>query len=130
VIVTSTLPSIVGGVPLRLQSLSFAVNRPRFLFNPTNCAPLATESLLTSTFGAGERLSSPFQVGGCAALAFKPSFGVSTGGKPTKAHGASLAVKLTQRANQDNIREVELQLPSRLPTRQSTLEKACLAGEL
>jgi hypothetical protein len=128
VIVTSTLPSVVGGVPLRLRSLSLAVNRPHFLFNPTSCAPLATESLLTSTFSAGDSLSSPFQVGGCAALAFKPSFGAGTGGKPTKAHGASLAVKLTQGAHQANIREVQLQLPMRLATRQSTLEKACLAA--
>jgi hypothetical protein len=128
VIVTSTLPSIVGGVPLRLRSLNVAVDRPGFLFNPTSCAPLATESLLTSTLGAGDSLSSPFQVGGCAALAFKPGFGASTAGKPTKADGASLVVKLTQGARQANIREVQLQLPSRLPTRETTLEKACLAA--
>ena len=51
-----------------------AVNRPNFIFNPTNCGPLATESTLTSTFGATQGLSSPFQVGNCSALAFKPSF--------------------------------------------------------
>lgn len=55
-IVTSTLPSIVGGVPLRLRSLNVAISRPNFLFNPTSCSPLATESLLGSTAGASESL--------------------------------------------------------------------------
>jgi hypothetical protein len=128
VTVTSTLPTIVEGVPLRLRSLSIAVNRPSFLFNPTNCAPLADESLLASTFGAGQSLSSPFQVGGCGALAFKPSLSVATGAKPTKAGGASLEVKITQGAHQANIREVRLQLPVQLDARLTTLQKACPAA--
>ena len=41
VVATSALPTIVKGVPLRLRSVSVAVNRPNFLFNPTSCAPLA-----------------------------------------------------------------------------------------
>ncbi len=128
VTVTSTLPSIVEGVPLRLQSLRVAVDRRDFLFNPTSCAPLATESLLTSTFGAGQSLSSPFQVGGCNALAFKPNLRVWTGGRPSKASGASLTVEITQGAHQANIHELQMQLPAQLDIRQSTLEKACLAA--
>jgi hypothetical protein len=128
VTVTSTLPSIVGGVPLRLESLSVAVNRKDFLFNPTSCSPLATESVLSATPGASQSLSSPFQVGDCGALAFKPSLSVSTGGRPTKAGGASFEVKITQGAHQANIREIQLQLPKQLPSRLTTLQKACLAG--
>ena len=44
VIATSSLPTIVGGVPLRLRASSVAVSRPSFLVNPTSCAPLATDS--------------------------------------------------------------------------------------
>jgi hypothetical protein len=128
VTVAATLPTIIEGVPLRLQSLNFSVNRPTFLFNPTNCAPLATESMLGSSFGATQALSSPFQVGNCGALAFKPTVSVSSGGRPTKARGASLEVKITQPAHQANIREVELQLPKRLPSRLTTLQKACVAA--
>jgi hypothetical protein len=128
VTVTSTLPSIVSGVPLRLESLSVAVNRKDFLFNPTSCSPLATESVLSSTFGASHSLSSPFQVGDCGALAFKPSLSISTGGRPTKLGGASFEVKITQGAHQANIREIQLQLPKQLPSRLTTLQKACLAG--
>ncbi len=123
--VTATLPTVVGGVPLRLRSLDVAVNRHDFVFNPTNCAPLATESTLISTLGAGQSLSSPFQVAGCNALAFKPSLGVIVGGRTSKARGASIEVKITQGPHQANLREVQLQLPVQLPSRLTTLQKAC-----
>ena len=125
VIATSSLPTIVKGVPLRLKSLSVAVTRPNFLFNPTNCAPLTTHSMLTSTFNASQNVSSPFQVANCAALAFKPSFKASTVAKTTKLNGASLQVTLTQPAHQANIKSVFAQLPVQLPARLTTLQKAC-----
>jgi hypothetical protein len=125
VIATSSLPTIVGGVPLRLRSVSVAVNRPSFLFNPTNCGPLQTESTLTSTFGATQPLSSPFQVGNCGALAFKPSFKVSTSAKTSKLNGASLQVSVTQPAHEANMKSVFVELPKQLPSRLTTLQKAC-----
>ena len=125
VIATSTLPTIVKGVPLRLRSIGVAVSRPNFLFNPTNCAPLATESALTSTFATNENVSSPFQVGNCGALAFKPSFKVSTDAHASKAAGASLRVNLVQGAHEANMRSVFVQLPKQLSARLTTLQKAC-----
>jgi hypothetical protein len=125
VTVTSSLPTIVRGVPLRLKNISVAVNRASFLFNPTNCGPLATESTLTSTFGVTQGLSSPFQVGDCGALAFKPSFKVATSARTSRANGASLRVNLAQAPHQANIRSVSVQLPKQLPSRLTTLQQAC-----
>ncbi len=128
VIATSALPTIFMGVPLRLRGISVAVNRPRFLFNPTNCGPLATNTTLTSTFNATQSLSSPFGVTGCSALAFKPAFAVSSSAKASKASGASLKVSLTQVAHEANIDSVLVQLPLQLPSRLTTLQKACPAA--
>jgi hypothetical protein len=125
VIATATLPRIVGGVPLHLRSLSVAVTKPNFLFNPTFCGPLATDSTLTSTFNASQNVSSPFGVTSCGALAFKPSFKVASSTKTSKANGALLQVNLTQGAHQANIRSVFTQLPLQLPSRLTTLQKAC-----
>ncbi|HEV2924111.1 MAG TPA: hypothetical protein VGW98_08765 [Solirubrobacteraceae bacterium] len=122
---TSSLPTIVKGVPLRLRSLNVAVNRPSFLLNPTNCGSLSTDSALTSTFLATQLVSSPFQVGACGALAFKPSFAASTNSHANKASGALLQVNVTQRAHEANIRSVFTQLPLQLPSRLTTLQKAC-----
>ena len=127
-VVTAAVPAIEGGVPLRLKTLSVTVNRPNFLFNPTNCGMLATESALTSSFAATQGLSTPFQVGECSKLPFKPSLTAFSGAKTSKAIGASLEVKVTQGAHEANIREIQLQLPKQLPSRSTTLRKACLAA--
>jgi hypothetical protein len=128
VIATATLPTIVGGIPIRLKGLSVAINRGKFLFNPTNCSVLATDSLLTSTLGATDLASSPFQVSKCSSLAFKPSFKVATSSTATKADGASLQVTLSQGAHEANIRSVVASLPIQLPSRLSTLQKACVGA--
>jgi hypothetical protein len=125
VTVSSVLPTIVKGVPLRVKNISVTINKQGFLFNPTNCGALATESTLTSTLGATQSLSSPFQVGNCNALAFKPSFRASTSAKTSKANGASLETTIDQGANQANIKSVFVQLPRQLPSRLTTLQKAC-----
>ena len=127
VIATATIPTVVEGIPLRLKSLTVAVDRHNFIFNPTSCAALSVDSVLSSTFNASQSLSSPFQVGSCSALAFGPSLGALVGGKTTKAGGASLQVQITQGVHQANIRQIVLQLPKQLPSRLSTLQKACLA---
>ncbi len=125
VIAASNLPTIEGGVPLRLKSLSVLVNRASFLLNPTNCGTLATESTLHSTFGASGSASSPFQVQNCSALPFTPSFKAETSLNFSRAKGASLQVDLAQAAHQANIHSVVASLPAQLPSRLTTLQKAC-----
>lgn len=125
VIATANLPRIVGGVPLHLRGLSVAVTRPSFLFNPTYCGGLATESTLGSTGGASDRAASAFQVSGCSSLPFKPSFAVASPTAPSRADGASLTVSYTEPAHDANIRSVVAQLPKQLPSRLTTLHKAC-----
>jgi hypothetical protein len=125
IIVSSTLPRILDGIPLRLRSISVTVNRPNFLFNPTSCGALATETTLTSTFGTTQTLSSPFGVTGCGALAFRPTFTVASSAHVSKANGASLTVSLRQVAHEANIQSVRVELPVQLPSRLSTLQKAC-----
>jgi hypothetical protein len=129
IIVTSQLPTIVGGAPLRLRSLSVNVNRPNFTINPTNCGALTTDTTLTSTFGAVQPLSSPFQASGCSALAFAPKLNASTNAKTSKANGAILVVKVAYPPGaQANIKSVYVALPKQLPSRISTLNKACPAA--
>ncbi len=133
VIVTTTdLPSIFKGVPLRLRDINVVVNRKTFLFNPTYCGPLSTDTGLSSTLGATQTLTSPFAVRNCSALPFKPNFSAATSAStnPTqlKANGASLRVNLLQSAHEANIKSVVAELPKSLPSRLTTLQKACVAA--
>ncbi len=126
IVITSQLPTIVGGAPLRLRTLSVSVNRANFTVNPTNCGPLTTNTTLTSTFGSIQSLATPFQVTGCDALPFAPKLTASTNAKTSKANGAILVVKVAYPAgSQANIKSVLVDLPKQLPSRISTLNKAC-----
>ncbi len=120
------LPTIIEGVPLDIRTIDVDVNREGFVFNPTNCEELHVTSSITSTEGATASPSSRFQAADCAALPFKPSFSASTRGNASEiGDGASLSVKVAQRAGEAGIRLVHLELPEKLPARLSTLQKAC-----
>jgi hypothetical protein len=121
------LPQILDGVPLRLRTVTVTVDRPGFTFNPTSCDPLSVAATISSAQGSSVPVSSRFQVGACAALPFDPSFTVSTQAKTSKAYGASLDVKVGSGAGQANIKSVKVNLPKQLPSRLTTLQKACLA---
>jgi hypothetical protein len=127
------IPSIIDGIPLQIKHVYVNINRPGFTFNPTNCDPLRITGQLQSTEGASQTLSVPFQVTNCAVLGFKPGFKVSTAGKTSRANGASLNVKLlypkARFGSQANIKSVKVDLPKQLPSRLTTLQKACTAAQ-
>ncbi len=132
VTVASTLPTIAqgygepsSGVPIRLRGLTVDVERAGYLLNPTNCSAEATETTLTSTLGATQSLSSPFQVSNCSALKFKPTFASKAGGKTSKATGAGIETTINQPSGEANIASVLVQLPKQLPSRLTTLQKSC-----
>jgi hypothetical protein len=126
VTVASQLPTIVGGVPLRMRTLTVSVNRPGFMLNPTNCDTLDTTTSLTSTFGTPQQIQTPFQATGCDSLPFKPRLTASSSAKTSRADGAALNVKVTYPAGtQANISSVLLTIPKILPVRQSALNNAC-----
>jgi hypothetical protein len=127
------IPTILEGIPLEIQHVNAITTRNDFQFNPTNCNKMQVTGTIHSSEGAVDTISVPFQVTNCAVLAFKPSFGVSTSGKTSRANGASLDVKLTYPkapfGTQANIKSVKVDLPKQLPSRLTTLQKACTAKQ-
>ncbi len=136
-VTTDPLPPIIHGVPSDLRTINAVIDRPGFIFNPTNCGPMSFSGTATSTEGASAPISSHFQVGSCRSLKFKPDLKVSTSGKTSRANGASLDAKLiypttplgdNQASSQSNIAKVKVELPKQLPSRLKTLQKACVAA--
>jgi hypothetical protein len=126
VVVSSQLPTVVGGAPVRLRSLSVDVTRPGFMLNPTSCGPLSVQTALISTFGTAGSASSTVQATGCSSLAFAPKFTASTKAKTSRAIGAALKTKLVfRRGLQANVKSVFVELPKQFPARTSTLNLAC-----
>jgi hypothetical protein len=127
--VSDPIPSILDGIPLDVRSVSLNMNRAGFTFNPTSCEALSVTGQAISTLGQATALSNRFQVGGCQNLPFKPSLTASTVGKASKANGASLTVKVAQKPGEANIHKVALTLPTTLPARLTTLQKACTEAQ-
>jgi hypothetical protein len=130
---TDPLPQLVKGVPTDLREVDAVIDRPGFMFNPTNCDPQTFSGTAISTQGATAPIASPFQVGSCQSLKFQPKFAVSTGARSSRLNGASLTAKLSYPAGspgtQANITRVKVELPKQLPSRLPTLQKACTSGQ-
>jgi hypothetical protein len=125
-VTTDPLPQILDGIPLRLRKTNVTINRPGFIFNPTDCAQLHITATISGSQGTQSQESAPFAVSGCAGLPFGPKFSVATSGKTSRASGASLDAKLVFPSGpQSNIARVKVELPKQLPSRLTTLQKAC-----
>jgi hypothetical protein len=131
-VTTDPIPHILDGIPLQIKHVNVTIDRQNFTFNPTNCSALKLTGTIASTEGASAAVESPFQVTNCAALKFAPKFAVSTSGKTSKANGASLAVKLSYPSapfgTYANIAKAKVSLPKQLPSRLTTIQKACTAA--
>ena len=132
------IPHIIKGIVVHVRDIRVYIDRSNFTINPTNCDRLTFQATVD---GAGAdpdnpadqtpvSVDNPFQVANCQNLAFKPSFKISTSGKTSRVQGASLSVKLTYpkalQGTQANIAAVKVDLPKQLPSRLTTLQKACL----
>jgi hypothetical protein len=128
--VSNPLPQMIDGVPLRIQTVNVSIDHEGFILNPTSCGGQHVTGRLTSTQGAQAAVSTPFAVENCKNLPFKPVFTASTNGKTSKANGASLSVKITKQATGEaNIAKVDLTIPNQLPSRLTTLQKACTEAQ-
>ncbi len=123
------VPTFLKGVPVQLKQINVTIDRPNFQFNPTSCDPMSTTGTLSGAEGAAAAVSAPFQVTNCASLPFAPKLSASVAHQASKANGAGLNVTVESAGlGQANIKKVSLQLPIQLPSRLSTIQKACLAA--
>ncbi len=126
------IPPIIDGIVTHVRDIKVSIDRSDFTINPTSCDARPISSTLTSSLGQVASTSASLHAEACNELAFKPTFKASTNGRTSRAAGASLTVKLTmpvKLGTQSNIRTVKVELPKQLPSRLTTLQKACTEAQ-
>jgi hypothetical protein len=127
------IPHIIDGVPVHIRRVDVLINRPGFMFNPTNCGQMQIQSSIESDQRQRAAVTVPFHAANCAALKFEPKFSVSTSGITSKADGASLRTRLSfpnvPQGTDADIAKVKVELPVQLPSRLTTLQRACTAAQ-
>jgi hypothetical protein len=131
------IPHIIKGIVVHVRDIRVYMDRPGFTLNPTDCAQ---KNITDAIVGSGSSyanpanqdtvdVQTPFETADCASLAFKPVFKAATSGKASRKNGTSLHVALTYPkaplGTQANIKSVKVDLPKQLPSRLTTLQKAC-----
>ena len=115
------------------------IDRPGFMFNPTNCNPQAFSGTATQH----RRRDAPRSQATSRSARARPEVraglqSLDGGEDHRKANGASLTAKIVyptgplganQASSQSNIARVKVDLPKQLPSRLTTLQKACTAAQ-
>jgi hypothetical protein len=125
--VSGPFPHILQGIPLDIRSIALTMNRPNFTLNPTSCDPSQVTGGATSLLGNVAPLSVRFQVGGCAALKFRPQLKLSLKGSTRHAGHPALKAVLTypQGGGYANIARAQVNLPHSEFIDQANLNRTC-----
>ncbi len=124
-VTSQPFPTILEGIPLRLKAVSLTINRPGFLFNPTNCQARSASASITGTGGATATPQAGFAATGCGTLGFSPTVSGTITGGTDAATGAGLTVTLDPKPGQANLQQVSARLPSIVSARFSVVGSSC-----
>jgi hypothetical protein len=131
--VSETVPSIIGGIPIRMRSIQVNIDREHFTINPTNCTPTTVDTQGIGDQGTVTDFSSYFDAVNCLTLPFKPTMTVrQLGGRKQARRSAnpSIAFDLNTRAGDANIKSLSVTLSTAFEIDQEHLGNICTEKEL
>jgi hypothetical protein len=122
--VSDPIPTELEGIPLDVRSVELALDRPEFTLNPTNCEPMAIGGSILAQ-GASVGVSSPFQVGGCRNLDFKPRMTMRLLGGSKRGDFPKFRTVLVPRPGDANIAAASVRLPGSAFLEQGHIRTIC-----
>jgi hypothetical protein len=131
--VSDTVPSIIGGIPIRMRTIEVNIDKPDFTINPTNCSPMSVDSQGIGDQGTVTDFSSYFNAVNCSTLPFKPKMTVRQfGGKrgTRRSRNPRLRFDLWTRRGDANIRSIAVTLPKSFAIDQRHLGNICSRQQL
>ena len=131
--VSDTVPSIIGGIPIRMRSIRVSIDKPNFMIAPTNCSPFTVDSQGIGDQGTVADFSSYFHVDNCAGLGFEPKMKIRQVGGRKGTHRAvnsQLQIDLNTRPGDANIKSLSVTLSNAFEIDQRHLGNICSEKEL
>ncbi len=126
------IPTIIDGIVTHVRDIKVYIDRPNFTINPTSCEKAHIASTLSAHEGASATVESAYQATNCASLKFEPKVTASVSGKVTKTNGTSFKLNVSKpqgQGEQADIKKFKIELPVQLPSRLTTLQKACTSAQ-
>lgn len=126
-VVSDPLPTILEGVPLRLQRIRVTMDRPGFTLNPTSCAPLQFRGKVTAVGGALASPVAAFQATGCERLPLRPALKLALTGRKETTDGKhpGLTATMTQAEGESGLKNVAVKLPLSLALDPDNAQALC-----
>jgi hypothetical protein len=131
--VSDTVPSIIGGIPIRMRSIQVNIDREKFTINPTNCSAFSVDSQGIGDQGTFTDFASYFNAVNCETLPFKPKMTIKqVGGRKStrRSTNPQMQFDLTTRPADANIKSLSVTLPSAFAIDQRHLGNICSEKEL
>ena len=109
--VSDPFPTVLEGIPLDVRSAAIELPRPDFTLNPTSCDPMAITGNAATVPGQLAPLRSPFQVGGCSSLGFKPKLELRLKGGTKRGGHPAFQATYKPKAGDANVKSLVVRLP-------------------
>lgn len=111
--VSDPLPTIVGGVPLHVRTVSLTLDRPGFTFDATSCAATGLVAAMTSVADVTSVESVPYRPHGCDQLTLDPKLSLEYTDKTQLRTGKhpGIEANLADTFGQANMKAVKVTLP-------------------
>ena len=131
-ITSDPLPTIIDGIPIQVKTVNVLIDRPDFVFNPTNCGPMSIGGSVTSREGSTATLQLAVPGHWLRGSRVQTAVRGLHLGENIESEGCEPDVRVSFRSGaqgaQANFAKVKIDLPKQLPSRLTTLQKACTAA--
>jgi hypothetical protein len=115
----------VNGFPLRIREVRASLDRDAFVLNPTDCSPASVDAKAFGSHGAVASLSSPYRIGGCERLGFKPRLSLRLFGGTDRGDYQGVRAVLRARPGDANIARTVVRMPRSAFLAQEHLNNVC-----
>jgi hypothetical protein len=123
--VSDPIPRIIDGILLDVRSVALNLGRPSFTLNPTSCNPMQVGLNAISTLGQSAALTTPFQVGGCGSLPYKPRFALRLKGGSKRGDHPKLIATFRAKPGEANTAQAQVRLPRSAFLDQAHISTVC-----